>query len=215
MKQTVRAWVVTQTAPAEICLKYSSILPEDLIIAVDGGFKRCLKLNLEPRVIIGDFDSLPAELIEKIPADCQKISHPSDKNETDTQLAVDYCIREGIRHVTICNSLEGRFDHSLALVQNLMQAHLAGVKAELVSASQIVFILDYASVFSFPENTLISLISLSEISEFNSSRGLKFPLDNLTLYNWQSRGISNVATHSVQKVNLASGLVLAVVTPII
>ncbi len=207
-----RAWLITPQAPERLALDYSSIRAEDLIIAVDGGFRRCLELGLSPAVIIGDFDSLPSELYGKIPSGCRKISHPHEKNETDTQLALQYCLTLGIKEVIICNNLAERFDHSVALVQNLLEARRDGLKASVSSRSQIVFLLERETALSYPVNSLLSLISLSESAQFLSSSGLQYPLAGLALFNWQSRGISNVCIEPTQSISLQSGTVLAVLT---
>jgi len=212
-KKYSRAWLITHHAPQQIFLNYSSITSSDLIIAVDGGFRKCLELNLVPNVLIGDFDSIEPALLDKLPPDCQKITHPAQKNETDTQLALEYCIENNIREVFICNDLGGRFDHSFALVQNLLQAHQNGINVKIVSEKQVVFILDSNTELTFPVNTIISLISLTDKTEFSFSNGLQFPLDGLTLYNWQSRGISNTISESTQYIKLTSGIALAIITP--
>jgi len=207
-----RAWLITHIAPPRLAIDYSSIRPDDLVIAVDGGLKQCLQLSLSPQVVIGDFDSIePAHLL-KLSPDCERITHPADKDETDTQLALEYCLARNIGEIIICNDLSGRFDHSLALVQNLLQAHRQGASAKAVSASQVMFLFEGSTTLSYPINSLLSLISLTKSSEFSSSQGLAYPMDNLTLYNWHSRGISNEISETTQSIFCASGLVLAIIT---
>ena len=207
-----RAWLITPYAPSEIALSCSSIQETDIIIAVDGGLEICKELNLIPKLLIGDMDSLPSATVENLPPGCEKITYQVEKDETDTQLAVEYCLEHNIREIFICNDLSGRFDHTLALIQNLQQAHRNGIKATLVSQTQIITILSSDVTLSHPVNSLLSLISITEKTEFSSSTGLRYPLDNLTLYNWQSRGISNVVTEPVQTLNIVSGQVLSIST---
>jgi thiamine pyrophosphokinase len=206
-----RAWLITPQAPSEPAISYTSIIESDLIIAVDGGLKRCLELNLTPNILIGDLDSLTEDVLAKLPSGCEKVIHPVEKDETDTQLAVEYCIEHNIVEIFICNDLSGRFDHALALIQNLMQAHQRVIKATLVSQKQLITILSESVTLSYPVGTTLSLISITEKTEFVSSTGLKYPLDNLTLYNWQSRGISNIATEPHQHIckKLGTAILLA------
>lgn len=208
----LRAWLITPFSPLEPVIPYDSITGSDLVIAVDGGLEICRELNLSPLVLIGDMDSLPQGLRTVIPAGCENIIYRSEKNETDTQLAVEYCLDQGIGEIIICNNLEGRFDHALALVQNLLQAYQNGLSAKLVSSSQIISVLSGNILLSYPAGSLLSLLAITEKAEFAASSGLKYPLDHLTLYNWQSRGISNVATEPEQRLEILSGLVLAVAT---
>lgn len=213
MSKSERAWLITHHAPQQIVTGYASIAPQDVIVAVDGGFQRCLELRLKPSVLIGDFDSLAPSLLDKVPTDCKKITYSSHKNETDSQLAIQYCLEHEINDIIICNSLEGRFDHSYALIQNLLQIYHSGAQALIASATQLVFILCGNNTLDYPPATEISLLSLSEKAELLSSQGLQYPLEGLTLRNWLTRGISNHVTERPQQINIASGLVLAVVTP--
>jgi len=208
-----RAWLITDFAPQQIVTNYSSILPSDVIIAVDGGLKRCLELHLSPDVLIGDFDSVETSNLLRLKPSCQRITYPRIKDETDTQLAVQYCIQEEYREIIICNDLGGRFDHSLALIQNLMQAQQNGLKASIISSTQMMFVPVNEAKTSYRVNSLLSIIALSETVEFVSSQGLKFPLNDVTLYNWQSRGISNVVTEPKQEIRFKQGQALIIVTP--
>lgn len=208
-----KAWLISHYSPDSIVTGYQSIKEDDLIIAVDGGYQKCLELKLAPHLLIGDLDSIEHALLKKVPASCQRIVYPRMKDETDTQLALQFCIKENIPEVIICNDLTGRFDHSFALIQNLLQAHQNGLKAKIISQTQIITILDETNIMAYPVKTILSLISLSERTEFTSSQGLAYPLDNLTLYNWQSKGISNTISEPTQYIKLSSGSVLAIVTP--
>lgn len=208
-----RAWLITNFSPLQIVTGYQSIQPDDLIIAVDAGFKRCLELNLSPDVMIGDFDSIEPELIIQIPDSCHKLTFPGMKNETDTQLALEYCILKKIPEVNICNDLTGRIDHVIALIQNLQHAKKFGIKATIYSETQILTLLEEETHYNLPVNSLLSLISLSETSVLTSSYGLKYSLDSLILYNWQSKGISNEVSAPEQEIILSSGTVLAIITP--
>jgi thiamine pyrophosphokinase len=213
MKTTPRrAWLITPFAPAEPAVPYSDLQPDDLVIAVDGGLKRCFELSLSPRVLLGDMDSLEPGLLAQLPSDCQKITYLTTKNETDTELAMQYCIKQGSREIHICNDLSGRFDHALGLIQNLLEARLNGGRASILSTRQLLFLLDEYTELSYPAGSLLSLVSLTEESVFDTSSGLQYPLNDLKLYSWQSRGISNRITEPAQSISLSSGTVLAIVT---
>jgi thiamine pyrophosphokinase len=207
-----RAWLITHFAPYDCAVPYSEIKTDDFIIAVDSGLERCLQLGLKPNLMIGDMDSVAPEQLKKISGKCETLTFPTEKNETDTQLAVEYCISHNIREIIICNDLGGRFDHSLALIQNLLQAQRNGIQATLASQNQIIRILSGSVTLSFPVGTLLSLLSITDQTEFIDSTGLAYPLNNVTLYNWQSRGISNVVTEPEQNISIGDGLALAIAT---
>lgn len=212
-KPAVTAWLITPFA-ADITLSHlSPIASSDLIIAIDNGLSNCLRHNLKPDILIGDLDSLDPLLQSKLPATCQILQHPTEKDETDTQLAVEYCLEHDIHRINICNDMTGRFDHAMGIIQNLMQTQQAGSNATIYTGSQQIMILDGSTILDFPQHSLISLIALSGIAVFLASQGLAYPLDNLTLYPWQSRGISNEFTASHATIRLVQGTVLAIITP--
>jgi len=86
------AWLITNHAPLSIPFGYENIKGD--IIAVDRGLIRVRELGLKPRVIIGDMDSLPAEELDRYP-DTEVIRHNSEKNETDTELALIWVRTKG------------------------------------------------------------------------------------------------------------------------
>src|SRR4030065_456356 len=66
-----------------------------LIIAADGGAQNCLNMRLVPDIVIGDMDSITIKIIESITSGKKPIKFINsipEKDESDTQLAVDYAI---------------------------------------------------------------------------------------------------------------------------
>jgi len=86
----------------------------DKIIAVDGGANKSRKLELLPDLIIGDLDSLTEEnegfyQSKKV----EFIKHPVEKDQTDSEIAVDYCREHGFEMLYITSALGGRIDQQL------------------------------------------------------------------------------------------------------
>ncbi len=210
--KTHTAWLVTNHCPDEIYSGYDTIKSEDTIIAIDGGLEHLIARNITPDLIIGDFDSLrdPA-VLNRFPSDII-YPHPAEKNETDTELAIDWCIQNSITQIVVCNDLGGRTDHVLALIQNLLKAHIHGIKARVESSNQVGFFLDFDTTLDYPTGSVLSLISISEESMLLGSIGLKYTLENLSLKNSQSRGISNLISASPACIFLRSGTVFCLIS---
>ena len=84
---------------------------DDLRIAADGGYHNAITLGETPDFLLGDFDSLGnCEIPEKI----ERLQVPSEKDFTDTQLAVDTAIKKGASEIIIIGGLDGRLDHTLS-----------------------------------------------------------------------------------------------------
>ncbi|NMA95662.1 MAG: thiamine diphosphokinase, partial [Clostridiales bacterium] len=87
----------------------------DYIICADGGVRHCSEMGLVPNFIIGDMDSAPAELIagyKKAGIDIEIV--PTEKDDTDTQLAVDKAIEMWPEEIILVGALGDRWDHSYA-----------------------------------------------------------------------------------------------------
>src|SRR5689334_4954897 len=92
-----------------------SIKFADLIIAADSGADAALEFDVIPSVILGDFDSLDTQTQKQLKEkNIECISYNSNKDETDTELAVTYAIKKGATKISILGGTEGnRIDHVL------------------------------------------------------------------------------------------------------
>ena len=206
-----KAWLFTATSPEEIFGGYATIdAGSDLVVAVDAGLHRVRELGLTPILIIGDMDSVEPGLADLYP-DCEQIRHPSQKNETDTELALNWCLEAGVGEIVVCNGLEGRFDHSLALVHNLSSLAGKGVSARIESERQRVWFLEAETTLSGHAGCLLSLLAW-ETAVFQHSRGLQYSLDGLRLNPGQVRGISNRIEGAEAWIKLDRGKILAILT---
>lgn len=206
-----RAFLFTNHAPDAPIIGYDCL--DGDIIAVDKGLKKVHELKLKAHIIIGDFDSLKQDELKNYPLE-SIIRYQAEKNETDTELALLWCLKQkAYDEIFIFNDLGGRIDHSLALIQNLMMMHKAKLPTFLVSQSQILFFLNDFTPLKGTKGDILSLIPYSSFASFQSSTGLAYPLASLTLYKDKSRGISNVFTTDEPTIALQEGLVLAVHTP--
>ena len=204
---TKRAWLFTNHSPAQY--PYSSIKPEDDIIAVDSGLELVLSLGLKARVLIGDLDSIDKNLI---PEDLETISFATEKNETDTELALNWALMRGYSQIIILNDMQGRIDHALGLIQNLEYASGPDYDLRIETGRQILFMLKEQNRLIYPTGSILSLIARSPVAEFISSRGLMYPLDGLSLYPHLSRGISNQFVADEAFIHKSRGEVLAVIS---
>ena len=119
--EKIRAYIFTNHAPLDIVSHYTNIQKTDHLIAVDKGIKQIDALGLDPYILIGDLDSIEPEMLEKY-SHIPFHRHPTEKNETDTELALDWCLQqECYSEIIICNDMQGRFDHALAIAINLLK----------------------------------------------------------------------------------------------
>jgi len=80
-----------------------------LIIAIDGGAEFCRKIGVTPDYILGDLDSVPAEISAVFPG--SEIIRLADQNLNDMQKALNFCESLQPDKIKIINAAGLRSDH--------------------------------------------------------------------------------------------------------
>lgn len=185
--------------------------PGDLVIAADGGALVALRLGLEPRVIIGDLDSLPTETRQELAEKgCQFLSHLVRKDETDTELAVRYALQAGAQEIVLLGATGDRLDHTLANVLLLGMPGLERVPATLIAGDTQVWLLRSGCELEFggTPGDIVTLLPLGQDAVGIHTEGLEWALHNDTLRFGPARGVSNVMTAAKARVALREGMLL-------
>lgn len=160
---------------------------DDLIIAADGGYKYLLDSEIEPDIIIGDFDSFG-----DVPDGANVIKLNPVKDITDMHAAVDTGIGKGYAEFHIYGACGGRLDHTLANIQLLASLAERKIKAFIHDGETVVTAVCNGSI-CFPKNCegYISVFSHTEKCTGVYIRGLKYTLENAMLSNSFPLGVSN------------------------
>jgi thiamine pyrophosphokinase len=157
-------------------------------------------------------DSILSDILAKYQEKVPILKYSTEKDETDCELAVRWCIENKIEEIVIINSLEGRFDHVMGLIQNLLYAHRNNIKARIETKKQQIFFLEHDISIQGKKGMHISLIPFSPIVHNVKTEGLAFPLDNEDLFQYQSRGISNRFDSDSIRIQFINGDLLAILT---
>lgn len=87
------------------------------ITCCDGAMGECIKLQIHPDVIIGDGDSLSAELHRQY---ADKVVIIPEQDDNDLSKNVHYCIEHGHQKILIVAATGKREDHTLGNISLLM-----------------------------------------------------------------------------------------------
>lgn len=135
----------------------------NLIICVDGAAYHLIKFGIRPHVLIGDFDSITGEEYDyfaNLGVEIKK--YPVEKDEIDTELAVEYAIDAGCSEITLIGAIGSRFDHTLANIFLLKKMVDKGVRGWIVNENnQITLIKDHI-ILEKESSEKVSLIPFSE-----------------------------------------------------
>ncbi|MBE6806574.1 MAG: thiamine diphosphokinase [Ruminococcaceae bacterium] len=97
------------------------LMPDDYVIAADGGWQLAAQMGVKPSVLVGDFDSMP---VPAIPEGVKLITLPVKKDVTDTAKALEIGYESGYRDFLLLGCTGGRLDHLQAsLVDAVAYVH--------------------------------------------------------------------------------------------
>lgn len=181
------------------------------IIAVDGGANNARKLALTPDLIIGDLDSISRDNYKYYQEQKVEImKFPVEKNETDSELAVDYCQKNNIKKLFLTAALGGRIDQQLANLNLLEYINEQSLKAKIISERLEISIIKNRKVFLDKKGCRLSLIPQSRIIKKLKITGCKYNLVDLDLKRSKSRGISNLIKKNKAEIDFQKGLLIYV-----
>ncbi|MFM8562567.1 MAG: thiamine diphosphokinase [Acidimicrobiia bacterium] len=185
------------------------------IVCADSGLDHALALGLRPDVVIGDFDSAtPDALAHGASMNIEVISAPTDKDRTDTELALALAQERGATEIDVLWGGGDRFDHVLGVVAAMAGPGLATIgHLRLHVGRDLLHIVHGPRRFAtdFAKGTIVSLIPIAGSARGVTTTGLRWNLSDETLWAHGARGVSNIAIGAVT-VAVDSG-VLAVVVP--
>ena len=179
------------------------------IIACDRGYTYAARCGLVPDLIVSDFDSYDGPVDPAVPL-CRL---PTEKDDTDTMSAIRAALAQGCTEGLLCCALGGRLDHTLANLQSLLFAEEHGLRLSIQSPDTEVRVLRNDTLrLARREAFSLSVFALSESCRGVSIRGVKYPLDNLTMTNSFPLGVSNEWLEDEAEINVRDGALLIVMS---
>jgi len=187
-------------------------LPEGAyVIAADSGVDRALALGLRIDRAIGDFDSVsPGGLAEADAAGAVVEQHPTAKDATDLELALDAAIALEPSRILVIGSATGRLDHLLGSILLLGDARYASATVDAYLDDNRITVIRGSRTLTGTAGEIVSLLPLHSPAEDVTTSGLEYPLHGETLPAGTTRGVSNVFAASEAHVAVTRGCLIAV-----
>ncbi len=191
------------------------VSPATFVIAADSGYSHARARDLTVQALIGDFDSLTPEDLEFAQSNVEAIyPHPSDKEATDLELALDLAMTTSPDRVVIAGGIgpDDRLDHLVSQLPLLAapRYRTALIEARLGRAHITVLRPGRTTWIQGAADSLVSLQPIGGECSGVTTRGLRFPLNNERLSPFSTRGVSNELTGAVAEITVTSGVALAV-----
>ena len=171
------------------------------LVAADGALVHLDKLGIKPQVLLGDLDSCPAALLTKY-HNLLLVRYPPQKDYTDGELAVRYCLSRGCRQIQLTGALDRGSEPDqmlgnlglLVLGQRLArQKKLACFEISIKEPDQEIYYLDHTDL-ALPtrQDSLVSIIPLAQ-RNWVKYQGFAYPPsgEQVLLRFGQSKGLRN------------------------
>ncbi len=171
------------------------------IIAVDGGLNHIDKIGRQPVLLIGDFDSVHKEVFLKY-SDIKKLQFNSDKDETDTELALNYAL-EHYDEIVLLAMTGYRTDHMISNIFLLKTVEDKKNTVYILDEKSKIFYGKKDNSFDVKIGDLVSIIPITDT--VLTTENLKYSLQGDTLFFGSPRGVSNVCESNKIRIQSHSG----------
>jgi thiamine pyrophosphokinase len=195
-----------------------------LLVAADSGLLLAEAAGLKPDWIIGDMDSLGSmlpcvdEYLRSYPPE-RVIRHATDKDYTDTELALALLREKGCNKAWIVGGGGGRIAHLLG-IRDLFEREW--FPCRWITANENIYCIDKTIcdssadrssanlTLTLAQGILVSVFPLGTGPWKAESKGLKWPLDNV---HWERGlyGLSNVALEQEIVISAVQGRFMAII----
>ena len=155
------------------------------LIAADKGVEFFIKTDWVPDVAVGDFDSLSAAGEKYLDSlkETEIVRLKPEKDDSDTQSAVNFAIDRGAKNITIFGATGNRIDHLLANFGLLVLGRERDADITLIDQWNYMKLIESHTVLKKEEQfgKYVSFFSLEGDLTGLTLRGFKYPLNKYHL----------------------------------
>ncbi|HET58213.1 MAG TPA: thiamine diphosphokinase [Deltaproteobacteria bacterium] len=182
-----------------------------VLVCADGGARYAAAAGVVPAAVIGDMDSVDAELLSYYESrGSVVIRYPVSKNETDTELALRYALSLEPKEIRLYAALGGRIDHTLANISLLSSSMLRCVDTRIIDDRGELFAVDDRAVVRGSTGQTVSLLPLTTEVSGITLEGFEYPLCEATMEPGRPYGISNRLAGTEGRIQVRSGRLLVI-----
>ncbi len=184
-----------------------------LLIAADGGARHCVSQGIIPDILLGDFDSIEANVLAAYKKNNVEIHrHPKRKDSTDMELALDLAVDRAADAVWMIGALGNRWDMSLINILLAAGDKYKKIRVSLLSEDCSMHILHPGTPHPINGNPgeRVSLLAFKGDARGVTLKGFEYPLTCRSISFGSSLGISNVLRSNSATVQLSEGVLLCI-----
>jgi thiamine pyrophosphokinase len=180
----------------------------DLVVAADSGYEAAISLGYRVDVVVGDMDSITTS---PLPDHVIVDRHPTDKDQTDLDLAIELAIREDPGRIVIVGGTGGRHDHELATAGLICSSRWEQVEEiDWISSRSRSHVVRKRRMVHGDVGARVTLLPVGGGVEGITTRGLQWDLSDAHLPPGSTRGVSNVMRAPVADISTSAGCLLVI-----
>lgn len=190
--------------PAKSILAYLRKKGYSILICADGGANAARKINVLPKYIIGDFDSIEKATLKYYSGKSVFI-RIKRQNDTDVEKCIKFAIKKGLDDIVLIGVTGSRLDHTfcnLGIVLKFYQ--LANIR--LIAEDSLLAAFSGDIKLNTCSGEIISLYGFNSKTKITSN-GLYYPLRNISLPFGIRESTSNQAITNLVKLRISGGVI--------
>ncbi|NNG26651.1 MAG: thiamine diphosphokinase [Ignavibacteriaceae bacterium] len=193
--------------PRKKVITFSQKNGYETLICADGGANSALKLGLIPYHIIGDLDSISKAALDKFKSRSNIINYKR-QSDTDVENCLKFVIKNKFKEVLLIGVTGNRLDHTFCNL-GIVLKFFHQINISLIAENS--FLKPYKGkqeIKTFKGET-ISLYGFDRRTKI-TSKGLKYPLKNISLPFGEKESTSNIATSNLLRLNISNGVIFII-----
>lgn len=188
----------------------------DYCIAADSGLEYADKLGLKVDFLLGDYDSVDKDVLDRYKSNTEFEIYPKEKDYADTHLAIMTALKKGATDIYILGATGTRMDHTITNIGNMKVAADCGKDCHIVDEHNYIYLLSEADGIHIIRKDsqygrYVSIIPMSENVSL-SLEGFKYTLDNYELKQGLSICQSNEVEDEQGIIKVHKGLIIVLET---
>ncbi len=191
---------------------------DDYVIAADGGYQYCRQIQIEPDFVLGDMDSITADMREEIGAFQKKYPErvkilPCMKDDTDMMSAIRIGLEKGYKEFLLYGAMGGRLEHTIANIQCLIYLKNQGANGCMIEKERTIMVAQNETIYFQKEKEgFFSMFALQQRAEGVTIRGMKYPLEDAVITDDFPIGISNEFIGEISEITVKKGTLLLILS---
>ncbi|MDD6207229.1 MAG: thiamine diphosphokinase [Clostridiales bacterium] len=190
-----------------------------LVLCVDGALEKAYEWHIPVDIILGDFDTVSNEVLEKYrekqveeSRSVQIESYCPEKDLTDTHLAILRAMQEDPEQILVLGATGSRLDHVLGSLHAMYDCIRQGIRICFLDAVCRISMTTDSRIIEKKEayGSYLSVLPFSGTAKRVTLSGVKYPVENRDFLYGESIGISNEIVEKQAEIKVGEGCLLII-----